>query len=39
MVCFYNAKGEIKDKDYIKHSKIIYDTNEQVNIIKKKSTI
>ncbi len=32
---FYNAKGEIKDKDYIKHSKIIYDTNEQVNIIKK----
>ena len=32
---FNTVKGERKDKRYIKHSKIIYDTKEQVEIIKK----
>lgn len=32
---FYTANGERKDKHYIKHSKIIYNAKEQVEIIKK----
>lgn len=32
---FFTANGERKDKNYIKHSKIVYDANEQVEIIKK----
>ena len=34
-VFFCTANGERIDKNSIKHSKIIYDTNEQVEIIKK----
>lgn len=32
-ICFYTQKDEKRDKKYIKHSKIIYDTNEQEKII------
>lgn len=31
---FYTASGERKDESYIKHSKIIYDTDVQIEIIK-----
>ena len=32
---FLTANGERKGKSYVKHSKIIYDSKEQVEIIKK----
>ena len=34
-ICFFTVNGERKDKSIIKHAKIIYDTNEQIKIIKK----
>lgn len=34
-LCFYTINGERKDKKYIKHASIIYDTNKQVEIIQK----
>lgn len=36
---FLTANGERKGKSYVKHSKIIYDSKEQVEIIKKKLMI
>ena len=32
---FYTADGQRKDKEYIKHAPIVYNTDEQIKIIKK----